>query len=81
METVTYAKSRFVALQTPVWAGLSAESRLSDVVVFSNDPAQDTLGGLLSDFNQYDTIFANAGSVQGSGNGLVYRVSAPPVIE
>src|ERR1700751_1038468 len=33
MAKVSYAKSRFVALQTPVWAGLSAESRLSDVVV------------------------------------------------
>src|SRR5437868_14300843 len=31
MAGVTYAKSRFVALQTPVWAGLSAEGRLSDV--------------------------------------------------
>jgi nucleotide-binding universal stress UspA family protein len=38
MERVTYAKSRFVSLQTPVWAGLSAESRLSDVVVFTSDP-------------------------------------------
>src|SRR4051812_13480615 len=32
-----YAKTHFVALQTPVWAGLSAESRLSDVVVFTAD--------------------------------------------
>src|SRR5882757_317626 len=40
METSTYAKSRFISLQTPVWAGLSAESRLSDVVVFSSDPAR-----------------------------------------
>ena len=31
MATATYAKSRFIVLQTPVWAGLSAESRLSDV--------------------------------------------------
>src|SRR3569623_2803635 len=38
METVSYAKSRFLALQPPVWAGLSAESRLSDVVVFTADP-------------------------------------------
>src|SRR5207247_8844038 len=35
-----YAKSRFIALQSPVWASLSAESRLSDVVVFTNDPAR-----------------------------------------
>ena len=38
MDACTYAKKQFIALQTPVWAGLSAESRLSDVVVFSNDP-------------------------------------------
>src|SRR4051812_8711834 len=30
-----YAKTRFIALSTPVWAGLSAESRLSDLVVFA----------------------------------------------
>jgi len=35
-----YVKKQFVALQTPVWAGLSAESRLCDVVVFTNDPAR-----------------------------------------
>ena len=40
METVSYAKSRFISLQTPVWAGLSAESRLSDVVVFTSDPGR-----------------------------------------
>src|SRR5579862_2512844 len=37
MEATRYAKSRFLPLQTPVWAGLSAESRLSDVVVFTSD--------------------------------------------
>lgn len=35
-----YAKTHFVTLQTPVWAGLSAESRLSDVVVFTSDPSR-----------------------------------------
>ena len=35
-----YAKKQFVSLQTPVWAGLSAEARLSDIVVFTNDPAR-----------------------------------------
>src|SRR5579862_3694854 len=40
METSTYAKSRFISLQTPVWARLSAESRLCDVVVFASDPAR-----------------------------------------
>ena len=51
MESVTYAKSRFVALQTPVWAGLSAESRLSDVVVFTSDPPRGR-GPLAEAFQQ-----------------------------
>ena len=51
METVSYAKRRFVALQTPVWAGLSAESRLSDVVVFTADPARGR-GPLAEAFQQ-----------------------------
>jgi nucleotide-binding universal stress UspA family protein len=51
MAGVTYAKSRFVALQTPVWAGLSAESRLSDVVVFTSDPARGR-GPLAEAFQQ-----------------------------
>ena len=40
MATVSYAKSRFISLQSPVWAGLSAESRLSNVVVFTSDPGR-----------------------------------------
>lgn len=51
MEATPYAKSRFIALQTPVWAGLSAESRLSDVVVFSSDPARGR-GPLSESFQQ-----------------------------
>ena len=51
MEAVTYAKSRFVALQTPVWAGLSAEGRLSDVVVFTTDPSRGR-GPLAEAFQQ-----------------------------
>jgi nucleotide-binding universal stress UspA family protein len=51
METTTYAKSRFIALQTPVWAGLSAESRLCDVVVFTSDPARGR-GPLAEAFQQ-----------------------------
>ena len=51
METVKYAKSRFTALQTPVWAGLSAESRLSDVVVFTSDPSRGR-GPLAEAFQQ-----------------------------
>src|SRR5579862_7812249 len=50
-EAAPYAKSRFVALQTPVWAGLSAESRLSDVVVFASDPARGR-GPLAEAFQQ-----------------------------
>ena len=50
-EATPYAKSRFVALQTPVWAGLSAESRLSDVVVFTNSPARGR-GPLAEAFQQ-----------------------------
>src|SRR4030095_8320700 len=40
LAAVKYAKKQFIALQTPVWAGLSAESRLSDVVVFTSDAAR-----------------------------------------
>jgi nucleotide-binding universal stress UspA family protein len=40
MDACGYDKRAFISLQTPVWAGLSAEGRLSDVVVFSNDPAR-----------------------------------------
>ncbi|WP_309092405.1 universal stress protein [Phenylobacterium sp.] len=51
LETVAYAKKQFIALQTPVWAGLSAESRLSDVVVFGADPARGR-GPLAEAFQQ-----------------------------
>jgi nucleotide-binding universal stress UspA family protein len=51
MDACTYGKTQFVALQTPVWAGLSAESRLSDVVVFSSDPARGR-GPLAEAFQQ-----------------------------
>lgn len=40
LEGCSYAKKNFVSLQTPVWAGLSGESRLSDVVVFTDEPAR-----------------------------------------
>ena len=46
-----YAKTRFVSLQTPVWAGLSAEGRLSDVVVFANEAARGR-GPLAEPFQQ-----------------------------
>src|SRR6476646_7740523 len=51
MSGAKYAKSRFLALQTPVWAGLSAESRLSDVVVFTSDPSRGR-GPLAEAFQQ-----------------------------
>ncbi|MGA0604532.1 universal stress protein [Phenylobacterium sp. VNQ135] len=51
LEAVGYAKARFIALQTPVWAGLSAESRLSDVIVFGDDPARGR-GPLAEAFQQ-----------------------------
>ena len=47
----SYAKKRFMSLQTPVWAGLAAESRLCDVVVFTNDPARGR-GPLAEAFQQ-----------------------------
>ncbi|WP_395671777.1 universal stress protein [Phenylobacterium sp.] len=50
-ERVAYPKQRFAALQTPVWAGLSAESRLSDVVVFTSDAARGR-GALAGSFQQ-----------------------------
>lgn len=51
VEGCGYAKHRFVALQSPVWAGLSAESRLSDVVVFTSDAARGR-GPLAEAFQQ-----------------------------
>ncbi|HYE47793.1 MAG TPA: universal stress protein [Caulobacter sp.] len=46
-----YAKTRFVALETPVWAGLSMEGRLSDVVVFGDEAARGR-GPLAEAFQQ-----------------------------
>src|SRR6185369_16551300 len=46
-----YAKTQFAALTTPVWAGLSAEGRLSDVVVFTADPSRGR-GPLAEAFQQ-----------------------------
>ena len=51
VEASAYAKARFVALQSPVWTALSAESRLSDVVVFASDPARGR-GPLAEAFQQ-----------------------------
>jgi len=46
-----YKKVRFATLQTPVWAGLSAEGRLSDVVVFTDSAARGR-GPLAESFQQ-----------------------------
>ncbi len=51
LDSSAYGKKRFISLQTPVWAGLSAESRLSDVVVFTSDPARGR-GPLAEAFQQ-----------------------------
>ncbi len=51
LDGCAYAKKQFISLQTPVWAGLSAESRLSDVVVFTNDPPRGR-GPLAEAFQQ-----------------------------
>jgi len=45
-------------------------------LVYSQDPASDTRGGLAYDFKQYNTAYG--GAIQGSGNGFVYTV-APAV--
>jgi nucleotide-binding universal stress UspA family protein len=46
-----YAKARFVTLASPVWAGLSTESRLSDLIVFTDDTARGR-GPLAQAFQQ-----------------------------
>ncbi|MBX3481184.1 MAG: universal stress protein [Caulobacter sp.] len=46
-----YAKTRFVSLESPVWAGLSMEGRLSDVIVFSDEAARGR-GPLAEAFQQ-----------------------------
>ena len=51
VDALAYAKAGFIALQTPVWASLSAESRLADVVVFTNDPPRGR-GPLAEAFQQ-----------------------------
>jgi nucleotide-binding universal stress UspA family protein len=51
IDALTWAKRRFVVLQSPVWAGLSAQSRLCDVVVFTDDAARGR-GPLAEAFQQ-----------------------------
>ena len=40
LDGCAYAKRRFVSLQSPVWTALCAEGRLSDVIVFTEEPAR-----------------------------------------
>jgi len=51
VEACPYAKRRFLSLESPVWAGLSAEGRLSDVVVFRAESARGR-GPLAEAFQQ-----------------------------
>jgi len=51
LDACPYQNRRFIALQTPVWAGLSAEGRLSDVVVFVENAARGR-GPLAETFQQ-----------------------------
>ncbi|RAK52292.1 universal stress protein [Phenylobacterium deserti] len=51
MSGCAYDKARFIVLSTPVWAALSAESRLSDVVVFGSEAARGR-GPLAEAFQQ-----------------------------
>ncbi|MFZ4605019.1 MAG: universal stress protein [Caulobacter sp.] len=46
-----YAKATLISLESPVWAGLSMESRLSDVVVFDTEAARGR-GPLAESFQQ-----------------------------
>ena len=48
---VTYANTSFISLDTPVWAGLSVEGRLSDVIVFASEAARGR-GPLAESFQQ-----------------------------
>jgi nucleotide-binding universal stress UspA family protein len=51
VEACGYAKASFISLETPVWAGLSMEGRLSDVVLFDNEAARGR-GPLAEAFQQ-----------------------------
>jgi nucleotide-binding universal stress UspA family protein len=48
---VSYRRMSFVCLRTPVWAGVSAEARLSDVVVFTNEAGRGR-GAMAETFQQ-----------------------------
>lgn len=51
VEGCGYANTKFISLETPVWAGLSMEGRLSDVVLFDTEAARGR-GPLAEAFQQ-----------------------------
>ncbi|MES2034850.1 MAG: universal stress protein [Pseudomonadota bacterium] len=51
VEACGYARTSFITLETPVWAGLSMEGRLSDVVLFDTEAARGR-GPLAEAFQQ-----------------------------
>ncbi|HEX4182316.1 MAG TPA: universal stress protein [Caulobacteraceae bacterium] len=51
LEATPYARKTFTSLSSPVWAGLSMESRLSDVVLFDDATARGR-GPLAESFQQ-----------------------------
>ncbi len=65
-EACSYDRKTFVALESPVWASLAMEGRLSDLVVFDDAPARGK-GGLADAFRQIvadeqrPTLVARAG--------------------
>ena len=75
LEGCPYPRIRFVCLQSPVWAGLSAESRLSDLIVFGNEPARGR-GPLAEAFQQMVAdeqrpVFIARGEVKATGCAMV----------
>jgi nucleotide-binding universal stress UspA family protein len=51
VEALSYPRMSFISLRTPVWAGVSAEARLSDLVVFTSESARGR-GALAETFQQ-----------------------------
>lgn len=44
-------------------------------LVYSGNPANDTRGGLVHDFKQYDKTFGDANPILGTGNGFLYGIT------
>lgn len=56
--------------------GLSAAS--GRWLVYSGDPASDTLNGLSADFRRFSCAYGGSCPALGAGNGLIYRTSQAP---